>query len=805
MKRFTICLLFLAIAGLGCQLSLPPLFTLASPTPTQTPTPAPTRTPTATPTPLPTPTPGPSARLGVGEQLLFIGSYDQALQDYQTAFDQAPDDNVRAVALVGIGRTQYLKRNYPAALTALNDAIEKYPKSSALATAYYYRAQLDEINKQYTQAANDYAAYVQQHPGILDAYMQEARGDNLVQAGDYPGAISSYEAAASASRLTDPVFVRIKVARAYASQGDNSTAIRQYLQIFDASNNDYVKAQMDWLAGQIYLKMGLPEQAYARFQDAVNNYPRPYDSYSSLSALLDAGIEVNPVSRGLVDYYAGQYGMAIDVFTRYLDSTPQHDGTAHYYKALSLREQNNPAAAAAELDLLIKDHPGDPFYVDAYREKAYTQWAYLDRYDYAAETLLGFVRLYPTDPSAAGFLFEAGRIYERNNRLSEAANTWGRLMNEYPSAEVSYRGLFLSAITRYRLQDYTQALTIFQRSLLLGTNPTEQSQSYFWVGKTAQALGKPDVAQQAFEQGAQQDPTGYYSERALSMLKGRPVMTASNDYDLGYDLDRERADAETWMRKTFNLQPNADLAGLSDHGSDPRVLRGDAYWQLGLYSQARNEFDSLRKDLTSDAVGTYRFMNHVLDLGLYQQAVLSARQVLSLAILDDAASLNAPVYFNHIRFGTYFKDLVLPAAQQENINPLLLFSVIRQESLFEGFSLSSAGARGLMQIMPPTGKEISDTMHWPPDYTDDDLERPAVNITLGTRYLSRQRDYFDGDLYAALAGYNGGPGNSQVWKNLSNDDPDLFLEIIRIDESRTYVMQIADFLNIYNRLYTRTP
>jgi len=162
------------------------------------------------------------------------------------------------------------------------------------------------------------------------------------------------------------------------------------------------------------------------------------------------------------------------------------------------------------------------------------------------------------------------------------------------------------------------------------------------------------------------------------------------------------------------------------------------------------------------------------------------------------------VYFNHIRFGVYYKDQVLSAAREEGISPLLLFSLIRQESLFEGFAGSSAGAQGLMQIMPATGREIVNISGWPENYRDSDLLRPVISIPMGAEYLSRQRSFLNGDTLAALAAYNGGPGNAQAWKSLAGGDPDLFVEVIRFAETRTYVMQISDFLNIYNRLYTRT-
>lgn len=794
-----------ALMSSGCKLTEQAMGLFASPTPTLTATPAPTSTSTSSPTPTITPTPQPPARLAVGDSYIYIGDYDGAQQQFQSALDQATDDDTKAGALTGIGRVLILKGDYQSAVETLTTAITTYPSSPAKANALFHRARANDFLKNFAASAEDYKAYLELNPGAINAYVQGELGDELNAAGDYAGAIKSYEAAAEAPQLGDPLTYRIKAAIAYDSNDDVNTAVRNYMSIYQAATSEYTKAQMDWLAGQGYIKMGLPEQAYARYQDAVNNYPRSSDSYNALVELINAGITVNDLSRGMVDYYAGQYGVAIEAFTRSITADQQHNGTAHYYKALALVENNQIEQAVTELDALIHDHPGDQFYVDAVREKAYIQWAYLDHYDFAAETLLSFVRLYPTDENAAGLLFEAARIQERGGKLTDAAATWKRVMDEYPSSTDSARSLFLSGITQYRLHDYAAAQTTFQRCAVLGTSPEEQAQAYFWIGKTAQAQSKNDAAKHAWEQAAQRDPTGYYSERSRNILQGQPVLAASAAYDLGYDLSREQSAAQDWMRKTFNLPADTILSGLGDLADDPRLQRGNVFWQLGLYANARDEFDALRTSVASDPVNTFRLMNHMLKLGLYREAILASRNVLDLANLDDAASLNAPAYFNHIRFGTYFKELVLPAAKEENLNPLFLFSLIRQESMFEGFAYSSAGARGLMQIMPATGDEIVRAMGWPPDYTTSDLIRPSISIGLGARYLARQRDYLDGDLFAALAAYNGGPGNAKVWKDLSNGDPDLFLEIIRYDETRSYLTQISDFLNIYNGLYSRKP
>jgi len=131
--------------------------------------------------------------------------------------------------------------------------------------------------------------------------------------------------------------------------------------------------------------------------------------------------------------------------------------------------------------------------------------------------------------------------------------------------------------------------------------------------------------------------------------------------------------------------------------------------------------------------------------------------------------------------------------------------VVRQESLFAAWVRSSAGARGLMQIIPSTGETLAAQAGWPPDYTAEDLYRPLVSLRLGAEYLGAQRDYFDGDLLAALAAYNAGPGNAAIWKELSGGDPDLFVELIRFDETRRYVQGVYEIFAIYRRLYDRTP
>ncbi len=760
-------------------------------------------TPTLVPSPTPVPTPLPSVRIADADEMLFIGDYTSALTGYEAALNAATDAETQAVALSGVGRAQFLRGEYPEAVQALLTVTENYPDSAELPTTWYFLALSYESLGSYTEAADAYANSRLAQPGVLDVELYEAQGDALTLAGNHAGAILAYQAAVDTSTLADKSWLQIKIADAYFAMDDAINALRIYTSVYDATNNDYLRAQMNFQAGMAYTQLGLPDQAHARYQDSILNYPRSYDAYSGLVELVNAGISTDNFQAGRVYYYARQYGLAFDSFTRFMKDNPEHDGSALHYTALCLREMGRTEEAVADWNQLINKYQGNPFWADAWDEKAYTEWIFFNRPRQAAETYLDYVVRYPTAAESPGFLYEAGRILEYEGMLKESAEIWVRLIDEYPSNELSHRALFQAGIVNYRLKNYDIAQVLFQRSMVLAVSNADQAAANLWIGKTQQMLGDPTAASASWKQAAQNDPTGYYSERARQLLNNEEPFTSTKAPDLEIDWENELRLAELWIRNTFTVPSETILNNLDVLAANPVFIRGQAFWDLGLYTQANQEFETLRLSLQQDAVNSFRLLNHLVEIGAYRQAIFTSRQILDLAGMDDAATFTAPDYFNHVRFGPYFKDLVVQAAEKEKLDPLYVFAAIRQESLFDIGVTSSAGARGLMQIMPATGEELAGDLNWPPYYTVEDLFRPWVSIRLGTHYLGRNQYYFDGDLMAALAGYNGGPGNAQTWKELAAGDPDLFLEVIRFRETRLYVTQIADFYNIYKRLYAQ--
>jgi len=757
--------------------------------------------------PLPTPTPIPAVRIATAEHALFNGDWETARKAYQEALTTSAEAEIRAAALLGIGRIQWLQNQPEMALEILDTLRQTYPDTPQAEDACFYQAEAFRILARYDEADQAYTCYLKGRGAPLGAYIYQRQGDIRLQNGDPAGAVSAYQQALDVPRAGQREGDLLNLAAAYTANGQYNEALAFYDQIFDQTGNDYTKAQTLYLSGNIYRTLGNPEEAFARYRQAVQDYPRAYSAYLALVELVNAGEPVDESQRGLVDYFAGQEGVALAAFDRYLQTPGDllRKAGARYYKGLILQQRGQYEDAIISWQWILTNTPESDLLPDAWDEIATTQWVYLDDYPTAIATYLDFVQTYPQHPRAPEFYDHAARVAERSGDFTQAAALWGNLATEYPASPLASRAQLLSGVSYYRVGQYPQAQAAFFQLANNAGDASLRAAALLWLGKVQRAVGDEGGARDYWEQAAQSDPTGYYSERARDLLDDQEPFTPPLAYDLSFDRQAERAEAESWLIATFALPPATDLSTLGALENDPRWQRGLQLWQLGLYEQARNELDELQVTVQNNPADCYRLGNALIELGLYRSGIYAIRQVLTLAGMDDAATMQAPRYFNRLRFGAYYADLIVPAAQENDLHPLFLFSLARQESLFEGFIGSAAGARGLMQIIPSTGAYIAELMGWPNNYTADDLYRPLVNVHFGAAYLARQRQAFDGDLYAALAAYNAGPGNAAVWHDLSGGDPDLFLEIIRYPETQRYIRGIYEMYSIYYNLYDRSP
>lgn len=149
-----------------------------------------------------------------------------------------------------------------------------------------------------------------------------------------------------------------------------------------------------------------------------------------------------------------------------------------------------------------------------------------------------------------------------------------------------------------------------------------------------------------------------------------------------------------------------------------------------------------------------------------------------------------------------YERAITAAAAERKLDPYLVFGVIRAESRFRPHIVSRAGAIGLMQITPATGRWIAGKLNRA-GFAPADLYDPQVNLQFGTWYLRYLIDRFDGDLDSALLAYNAGPGNVERWRSDNTGiypGSTLYLAAVRRN-SRIYRLLYGSFLGPVLRMF----
>ena len=150
-----------------------------------------------------------------------------------------------------------------------------------------------------------------------------------------------------------------------------------------------------------------------------------------------------------------------------------------------------------------------------------------------------------------------------------------------------------------------------------------------------------------------------------------------------------------------------------------------------------------------------------------------------------------------LRFPKPYRQTFSQMARERSVNMSLLYAISRQESALYPLAQSPVGARGLMQLMPATAKETAGKLGVP-YRNEQQLFDPALNVRLGSAYLKRLLDVYDGNRILAAAAYNAGPGRVKRWREQSDNKPmDVWVESIPYKETRNYVQNVLSFDLIY--------
>lgn len=777
------------------------------PSPTPSPTATPTWTPTATPTLTPSPTPKPSIQLQAAQRFQTNGDYEQAIAAYLALLSDEPTPDQAREAHYRLAESYLQNHDYVAASTAWERFIEAYPDDTRLPQAALMAARAYHMANQCVEAVSLYEAYLVRET-ILADMVGEWIGDCLVVQGRIEDAIISYQRALNASDdRAIQVNLREKIAGIHLAQEDYESAVAQYDAILNVARIDSYRAKIEYLAGQALAAAGQTDSAHVRFGRAVDRYPEAEYAYLSLVELVDAGVEVDEYQRGLVDYQAGAaypdaYGAAIRAFDRYLaGETVDKADAALYYRALALRELEQPQAALDTLESLLVGYPESEWLARAWLEKGITL-ARMGLNDAAVKSYRDLAAFFPSEKLAPDALWRAARLREGEGAYGEAAKLYEDVQANFPAFEDADEALWWAGLAHYRTGDRGKAIANWQA--LMDKYPTSayREKCLYWLGK----LGMEDAGEEGsdfWDLLVAADPNRYYALRVEQIRSGesltstRLITTAVEPPT--WNRSQTEAEILSWLRKW--TQVPTDTQQLSLPITVTRRLdfqRGEALLAAGMRRDALKAYDGVRAAAWEDPLLLAQLSLYFHEQGLFG---LAARSAYRLAWLRPNETIHqAPVALRRLVYPLTFADLLSAEAQERNLDPLLLAALVRQESLFEPVAESYAGARGLGQVMPATGEGIARSLGME-EFTLDDLYRPSVSIRFGAFYLGVQMNRFDSQVLLALAAYNGGPGNTTRWLEGSGDDLDFFVEVITADQSRRYLQRVYEQYLIYESLY----
>ncbi len=735
-------------------------------TPTARPFPTPTVVPTSTPLPTATSTPKPTSVWKEALSAAHNGDCEKAIPLLKEVIRQAEGeraDNAR----YRLGACYALTGDWDEALTAwqsVSPASEWHAPSSFLAgEALLHTGHPSEARDAFT-------TYLTATHAITDVVWARVASSYAIE-GKMEKAKDAWEqAVAAAPDVYTRVSLREDAIDALEKAGMYEDAAAWYRAILTEARNERYRTEIWRRLGDAFWKAGKEKDAEKAWTQAVLGDEKSPHAYAALLELVERGVPVDDYRRGIIDYAHGAYTPAIKALARYVASGRKaHADDARIYLALAWGAQGRPDRARATLKpLLTSSRTSDRFVKgmqalsDAYANAGHWREAH--------DTLVDLSEKASSPETKAGALWQAGKIALEHENYLLASKDISRLVSKFPNASPAPKGLFVLGLGAYRFGLYPAAEAAF-KTLLERYPDFDPDRTHFWLGLAAAKEHKPEMAKA--EWSAISAGYGYYPAmaRRQGAALGIPLPTpAPPDADCSADpLPTPPAPNESWRRSVALLR-------------------------VGLREEAYRAFRSAVEAYRGDPVACAGAAKKLASLGEYRVSVSCARKALR------AWQGPPPCALYRLAYPAYYGDIVLEESHAQGVDPFLVLALIRQESHFSTYAGSSAGAQGLMQLMPATARWVA-TKEKEPDPSGM-LSVPVVNVHLGTVFLKMNLELFDGNEEEALAAYNAGYVAIVRWRSAYGDDGALLADALPIDETREYVRQVVAQKDYYTKLYS---
>jgi soluble lytic murein transglycosylase len=398
------------------------------------------------------------------------------------------------------------------------------------------------------------------------------------------------------------------------------------------------------------------------------------------------------------------------------------------------------------------------------------------------------VKRYPQNSWTADALFGAGNFYWVNLDRARAAEFYRRSLDAAPNGRNASTAAWRLAWTAYlgRKPEAADMIEAYVRQFPLSSYVQD---ALYWLGRSYETAGNPEHARNFYLAAANRFPLTYFGAKAAARLHAAP--------DGIGDSPVNAADLKLVIPPA---PPMPSLDPPQAAAADERQLRAHALSDIAFDSSAELEYRAAYSATHApkfliDAGGAAIAAGHYgAGMAAVRQAIpqLEARRIADIPNAAWRAAFPLPYEIN-----------VRSSAEHNQIDPMLVAGLIRQESAFESKAISHAGAMGLMQVEPTTARKLARELKV--RYARVRLADPGYNLQLGSRYLANLIHQFSTP-EAALAAYNAGEDRVVQWTTGQNYlEIGEFVESIPFTETREYVQIVMRNSDVYRAVYGPAP
>ncbi len=395
---------------------------------------------------------------------------------------------------------------------------------------------------------------------------------------------------------------------------------------------------------------------------------------------------------------------------------------------------------------------------------------------------------HPDHPGYEMALMEMGNHYLLRGKRRLAAGYYGQLVERFPQGSQAEQAHWRTGWMAHLEGNRPKAVKVWVEHIRKYPSSGEVPTALYWLGRYAQDRRDLVAARVYFQRLVQSFPFSYYGlqarERLLEGWGRTGIRRTQNPFPLVLDGDEERG------QKTQGRKPNPEAARVAARADLLRRLSLENLEELEL-TYGLNRFPDSREVNFGLAKRRTRSRRY---LAAIQYAVRAYPGYRSSQIED------LPREVWDVLFPRPFFAEVRAAGERYGIDPYLILGLIRQESAFYPRAHSAANARGLMQLIPATGRRMARESR--KRYRVGWLYRPDYNLDLGSRYLRFLLDRFTRRPEHVLAAYNSGEHRVDRWlRGKTFREPAEFVSSIPFSETRSYVRLVMSNREIYRRLH----